>query len=221
MTTDQPKLDAEARERLNEIFPACPHSLYDLESEEHAIKTPQPEPEPEGETVEGMWRRFWEPLVCPNGTFDLEQVKKELFDFGRVMEQVSLVYANITGGRISKPNTDAGVVIAVVDDVQAEVMREHEEELREIWAAEHNPTPEVIKYKHHGAEVMVQSHLAGKHREHCLCFFGCKFFKPNMPDNCPLAQELYEYDQRHGMTTPVWECPKYEADPNILRGKVE
>jgi len=69
----------------------------------------------------------------------------------------------------------------------------------------------VEKYDHHGTTVSVQSHLKGKHREHCLCFLGCAHFKPNASDNCPLAQELFEYDVRNNMTTPVWECPKYES----------
>jgi hypothetical protein len=69
----------------------------------------------------------------------------------------------------------------------------------------------IEKYEHHGTVVSVVSELKGKHREHCLCFLGCKHFKPDTPENCSLAQELYEFDVKHGMTTPVWECPKYEV----------
>lgn len=68
----------------------------------------------------------------------------------------------------------------------------------------------IIKYVHHGVEVNVLESLKGKHKEHCLCFKGCKHFKPNQTDNCKIAQELFEFDVKHGMTTPVWECPKYE-----------
>lgn len=68
----------------------------------------------------------------------------------------------------------------------------------------------VIKYSHHGNEVSVMEHLKGAHQAHCLCFSGCKHFHPNQPDNCPIAQELFEFDCKHGMVTPVWECPKYE-----------
>ena len=70
----------------------------------------------------------------------------------------------------------------------------------------------ITKYVHQGTEVSVKEELKGKHREHCLCHAGCKFFHPGLPDNCPLAQELFEYDVRHGMTTPVWECPKFESE---------
>ena len=67
------------------------------------------------------------------------------------------------------------------------------------------------QYEHHGTKVTVNSELKGKHAEHCLCYANCKYFKPNTKDNCELAQELYEYDVKHGMVTPVWECPKYEG----------
>jgi hypothetical protein len=68
----------------------------------------------------------------------------------------------------------------------------------------------IIKYEHHGTMVSVQDHNQGLHRQHCLCFQGCKFFKPNEPDNCTLAQGLFEYDVKYNMTTPVWECPKFD-----------
>ena len=67
------------------------------------------------------------------------------------------------------------------------------------------------KYVHHGAKVSVFSAWKGQHRGFCLCHNQCKFFKPGTPENCPLAQELYEYDVRNGMVTPVMECPKYEV----------
>jgi hypothetical protein len=37
----------------------------------------------------------------------------------------------------------------------------------------------ITKYEHFGNIVSVQRHLKGKHRDHCLCFQKCKFFKPN------------------------------------------
>ena len=69
----------------------------------------------------------------------------------------------------------------------------------------------IEKYIHHERMVAVQSHLRGKHREHCLCFARCKNFKPGEPDNCPIAQGLYEFDVKHGVTTPVFECPEYRT----------
>lgn len=68
----------------------------------------------------------------------------------------------------------------------------------------------IEQYEHHGVVVSVQSHLKGKHREHCLCFKNCKYFKPGTPENCLIAQENYNFCVKHGMTTPVWECPQYD-----------
>jgi len=67
----------------------------------------------------------------------------------------------------------------------------------------------ITKYKHHGREVFVQEELKGKHRGHCLCW-KCKKLKINQPDNCPIAQLLFETCQKHGLVTPVYECPVFD-----------
>ena len=67
----------------------------------------------------------------------------------------------------------------------------------------------IIRYEHHGNLVSVQEHLRGKHKEHCLCFQGCVHFCPDTTENCPIAQELFEFDIRHACVTPMWECPVY------------
>lgn len=66
-----------------------------------------------------------------------------------------------------------------------------------------------VEYKHHGNSVWVNEQLRGRHSEHCLCH-SCKHFSPNAEDNCTIAQELYEFDVKHKMVTPVWECPQFE-----------
>jgi len=67
------------------------------------------------------------------------------------------------------------------------------------------------RYIHHGRPVWVRSDLKGKHREHCLCFAGCKLFHPGSDDNCEIAQALFTNCVNLGVVTPVWECPDYEA----------
>lgn len=74
----------------------------------------------------------------------------------------------------------------------------------------------IEKYSHQygdgkSAEVYVKSELKGRHKEHCLCFQGCINFKPCKQDNCTRAQELFEYDCKYDMVTPVWECPEYKV----------
>jgi len=67
-----------------------------------------------------------------------------------------------------------------------------------------------IQYQHHGTQVWVREDLKGKHREHCLCWSPCALFKPDDPDNCPIAQANYEFCVKHNVTLPVWECPVFE-----------
>lgn len=75
----------------------------------------------------------------------------------------------------------------------------------------------IIQYEHHGVTVFVEDRLKGTHRGNCLCF-KCASFKPGTPENCPKAQELYEYCVKHGMTTPVYECPVFvEVKPEIKK----
>ncbi len=74
----------------------------------------------------------------------------------------------------------------------------------------------VIQYEHHGRKVWVDEEAKGQHRKFCLCFRNCAHFKPNSPDNCPIAQQLFEFDVRFGMTTPVYECPEWSGDAPAL-----
>jgi len=68
----------------------------------------------------------------------------------------------------------------------------------------------IVSYEHYGTEVKVREDLKGKHREHCLCWMSCRFFKPNDKDNCKIAQANYENCVKFKVVLPVWECPKYE-----------
>lgn len=66
----------------------------------------------------------------------------------------------------------------------------------------------VVRYKHHDVVVAVNEELKGKHREHCLCYH-CVKFAPGKEHNCPIAQATYENCVKHGITTPMYECPKF------------
>lgn len=72
-------------------------------------------------------------------------------------------------------------------------------------------------YHHHSPDlpVAVQSHLKGRHREHCLCF-GCARFTPEDRDsNCNVANDLYALCVNNELAAPVWECP-YFIDPHKM-----
>ena len=68
---------------------------------------------------------------------------------------------------------------------------------------------EFERYTHHDRLVSVRKELKGKHREHCLCFSCAGFIPENIKENCPIANELYNFDVEHGLVTPVWECPQF------------
>lgn len=70
----------------------------------------------------------------------------------------------------------------------------------------------ITKVKKFGKELSVNEELVNKHRDHCLCWQGCKHFKPNSEENCPIAQMLFEFDKKYNVTTPVWECETYESE---------
>lgn len=61
--------------------------------------------------VQQVYDEFWRRIVEPNGVLDFEQVKKELFDFRNVMQEVTKVYLHVTNNRFSKPLTSAEAVI--------------------------------------------------------------------------------------------------------------
>lgn len=71
---------------------------------------------------------------------------------------------------------------------------------------------DVIQYEHHGKTVSVQSHLKGKHRDHSLCQ-ACGKFKPNTPENCPIAQAVFENCVKFNIVSPMWECPEFIQSP--------
>jgi hypothetical protein len=63
--------------------------------------------------IDKVFKEFWVPIIhdMENGRLNLEQLKKELFDYYNIMDNVGKVYMEVTGGKISKPNTDASCVI--------------------------------------------------------------------------------------------------------------
>jgi hypothetical protein len=72
------------------------------------------------------WDKFWKRICAnPDGSINLIQIKKELFDFYILLVNSSKVYDSITGGRISKPLTDPDAVIQECEDYY----RRHYEEV--------------------------------------------------------------------------------------------
>ena len=73
----------------------------------------------------------------------LEALKNDRADILMYTSIASTVYDHVTGGMISKPNTDAAVIMSVHDDYVQQLMDEAGEdavkEAREEWEAELEP----------------------------------------------------------------------------------
>ncbi len=68
--------------------------------EDHELKAEKAEKLETGNDVEDDFNNFWKDIVCDeDGNLDVEQVKKELFDFHRLMEHSTTVnchFANLS-----------------------------------------------------------------------------------------------------------------------------
>lgn len=77
------------------------------------------------DTPEEEFEAFWKDLIIrPDGKIDLEQIKKELYDFSQLLVFVSKVYDHITGGKISKPLTLPDEVCGAADEHYADPVYE-------------------------------------------------------------------------------------------------
>jgi|SRR6478736_5589737 len=68
------------------------------------------------EDYEQTWVDYWQDICSDECGLLLDQIKRELHDYKTLLKNVPLVYDEITGGRISKPNTDPVHVIQAVND---------------------------------------------------------------------------------------------------------
>jgi hypothetical protein len=78
--------------------------------------------------VQRVWEEFWLKIVVKDGYIGLNEIKKELFDYATLLDEVPKVYATVTRGRISKPNTLADAVISEYNDVNEKELKEEIEE---------------------------------------------------------------------------------------------
>lgn len=63
---------------------------------------------------ETVWLSFWKPICSPRGRINEEQVKKELYDYKLLLDEVPKVYEELAG--LSKPHTSAKAIIDRVYD---------------------------------------------------------------------------------------------------------
>jgi hypothetical protein len=92
--------------------------------------------------VERVWREFWLPIVGrPDGSIDMEQVKKELHDLHMLHEHCGLAYDWMTGGKVSKANTEFETVKAIAEDLRTKEIDEAVKEESEHWRHAASTTP--------------------------------------------------------------------------------
>ena len=66
--------------------------------------------------VEECWNNFWEDIIVKDGNLDLDQIKKELYDYHLLLENTRKLYFELTNGAISKPLTEPSVIINLVEE---------------------------------------------------------------------------------------------------------
>ena len=70
--------------------------------------------------VEQTYQDFWKDIICVgNGIIDIEQVKNELCDYYKMLQEVPKVYCEVTDGILSKPLYDAETVLRFFRDKYA------------------------------------------------------------------------------------------------------
>lgn len=70
--------------------------------------------------VERVYQDFWKEIICDkDGKVDIEQVKKELCDYYKMLQEVPKVYSEVTGGVLGKPLYDAETVLSFFRDKYA------------------------------------------------------------------------------------------------------
>lgn len=84
------------------------------------------------ETPEQCYDDFWKEIVeNEDGSINLDQIKKELFDFCFMMDNTAEVFCEVSGNRISKPMTPASGVICCFQDLVDETVRREIDDLVE------------------------------------------------------------------------------------------
>ena len=91
--------------------------------------------------IEKEFKEFWIPIIFngKNGRLNLDQLKKELYDFSCLMDNVSKVYYEITNGKISKVLTDPDAVISEYENCVNDLVDEaHQDECEECSKLDNN-----------------------------------------------------------------------------------
>ncbi|QLI80827.1 hypothetical protein HZU75_04375 [Chitinibacter fontanus] len=127
-----PALCADRLEKEGDIQAA--RIIRELAAECLALKPRKCSPLPHRDdvlTIEESWE-FWRDIVSnPDGSLNIEQIKRELCDYGNVLNYAAIVYDHATGGKCTKPLTYPSVAISLIDDHVTELSDEAIKESQE------------------------------------------------------------------------------------------
>lgn len=112
------------------------------------------------ENYEIKYDEFWKNIIEKDGVVNLDQVKRELYDFAILINEASKVYEHVTNGAISKPNTSADVVITIHDDIRTK-------DIEEV-IAEDNEVQQEPKTSCHGCKYDDIDANENERKEHCI-----------------------------------------------------
>lgn len=81
-------------------------------------------------SVDQVYDDFWKNIIENDHGIDIVQMKKELYDFWMMIQEVPKVYDHVTGGQVSKPLTSADVVNSLADEYYDGICQEHIEDMK-------------------------------------------------------------------------------------------
>lgn len=86
----------------------------------------------EDKEVLDNYENFWKEIVeNPDGTINKDQIAKELYDFSRLISNLSSLYSYITGGMVSKPMTNVSAVTSLFEEELQEAYKRGYEDAKE------------------------------------------------------------------------------------------
>jgi hypothetical protein len=90
------------------------------------------------EKIDSVWDAIWKDILeNPDGTPDMESIKRELHDYVVLFKSVQTAYSRLTGGEINHPFTQLDVLISYVDLYYEEMMSVgYQEEQEEVFQEE-------------------------------------------------------------------------------------
>lgn len=66
--------------------------------------------------MEYGWEGLWKKILTQDGRINLNQLKKELFDYSFLIQEAARVYHYVSGGRVFKPSQTSDEVIAAFNE---------------------------------------------------------------------------------------------------------